>query len=113
MLVISRGRRAHAITCLQHGARSFAAAACCNAYGQSVFVLQECKDENYEFISKVFLRSGISPCGTYLPAWINPVHTSKPKYDMDIAKKEAEMTMCGAVAELLERTGAEFIAAVS
>jgi hypothetical protein len=54
----------------------------------------------------VFTRSGISPCGTYLPAWINPVHTKEPKYDMDTAKKEAEMTMCGALSELLEKTGA-------
>ncbi|WIA34976.1 hypothetical protein OEZ86_013257 [Tetradesmus obliquus] len=66
---------------------------------------QECKEENYEFISKVFTRSGISPCGTYLPAWINPIHTKEPKYDMDTAKKEAEMTMCGALSELLEKTG--------
>lgn len=68
--------------------------------------LQEVKDENYDFIKKVFERSGISPNGTYLPAWINPVHTKEPKYDMDTAKKEAEMTMCGAVADLLEKTGA-------
>jgi hypothetical protein len=54
----------------------------------------------------VFTRSGISPHGTYLPAWINPVHTKEPKYDMDTAKKEAEMTMCGALLELLEKTGA-------
>jgi hypothetical protein len=55
----------------------------------------------------VFTRSGISPCGTYLPAWINPVHTKEPKYDMDTAKKEAEMTMCGALLELLEKTGVD------
>jgi hypothetical protein len=68
-------------------------------------VLQECKEENYEFIKKVFDRSGISPTASYLPAWINPAHTKEPKYDMDSAKKEAEMTMCGAVADLLEKTG--------
>jgi hypothetical protein len=72
---------------------------CCACYKQ------ECKEENYEFISRVFTRSGISPCGTYLPAWINPVHTKEPKYDMDTAKKEAEMTMGGALSELLEKTG--------
>ena len=67
---------------------------------------QECKDENFEFISRIFARSGINPEGTYLPPWINPVHSKEPKYDMDTAKKEAEMVMCGAVADLLEKTGA-------
>jgi FAE1/Type III polyketide synthase-like protein len=67
--------------------------------------LQEVKDENFDFICKVFERSGLSPEGTYLPAWINPTHTKEPKYDMDYAKKEAEMTMCGAMSELLEKTG--------
>lgn len=66
---------------------------------------QECKDENYEFIRKVFLKSGISQHGSYLPAWINPTLTKEPKYDMATAKLEAEMTMCGALADLLEKTG--------
>lgn len=68
-------------------------------------VLQECKDENYDFIRKVFLKSGISQNGAYLPAWVNPVMTKEPKYDMATAKLEAEMTMCGAMADLLEKTG--------
>lgn len=66
---------------------------------------QECKDENYDFIRKVFLKSGISHNGSYLPAWINPTLTKEPKYDMATAKLEAEMTMCGALADLLEKTG--------
>jgi hypothetical protein len=66
---------------------------------------QECKDENYDFIRKVFLKSGISQHGSYLPAWINPVLTKEPKYDMATAKLEAEMTMCGAMADLLDKTG--------
>lgn len=33
------------------------------------------------------------------------MQTSEPKYDMDTAKKEAEMVMCGAVTDLLEKTG--------
>ncbi|KAI8477402.1 MAG: FAE1/Type III polyketide synthase-like protein-domain-containing protein [Monoraphidium minutum] len=66
---------------------------------------KECKEENFEFISRIFQRSGISAENTYLPPWINPVHSKVPKYDMDTAKKEAEMVMCGAVADLLEKTG--------
>jgi hypothetical protein len=68
-------------------------------------VPQECKDENYEFIRKVFLKSGISQNGSYLPAWINPTLTKEPRYDMATAKLEAEMTMCGALADLLDKTG--------
>ena len=68
-------------------------------------MLQDCKDENYDFITKVFERSGISPTASFLPAWIHPANTKDPKHDMDSAKKEAEMTMCGAVADLLEKTG--------
>jgi hypothetical protein len=48
----------------------------------------------------------MSPTNTYLPAAINPeVNREGPKYDMDTAKKEAEMVMCGAVSDLLEKTG--------
>lgn len=66
---------------------------------------KECKEENFEFISRIFARSGISAQSTYLPSWINPVHSAEPRYDMEAAKKEAEMVMCGAVADLLEKTG--------
>jgi hypothetical protein len=67
---------------------------------------KECKEENFEFISRIFARSGISPTNTYLPPWINPVHSKQPRYDIDAAKEEAEMVMIGAVTELLEKTGA-------
>lgn len=53
----------------------------------------------------MFAKSGISHHGSYLPAWINPTLTTEPKYDMATAKLEAEMTMCGAMADLLEKTG--------
>lgn len=66
---------------------------------------QETKDENYDFITKVFLKSGISHNGSYLPAWINPVLSKEPRYDLPMALKEAEMTMGGAVQELLDKTG--------
>ncbi|GBF90942.1 hypothetical protein Rsub_03797 [Raphidocelis subcapitata] len=66
---------------------------------------KECVDDNHEFISKVFQRSGISPTESYLPPWVNPATCKEPKYDMDSAKKEAEMVMGGAVADLLEKTG--------
>lgn len=67
---------------------------------------QACQNENHEFTTRIFERSGISPTGTYLPPWINPVHVKEPRYDMDAAKREAEMVMGGAVADLLQKTGA-------
>lgn len=66
-------------------------------------------DENHGFTDRIFRRSGISPTATYLPPWINPVHTKEPKTDMDHAKKEAEMVMIGAVSDLLEKTGAFYL----
>jgi len=66
---------------------------------------KDCTEDIHAFINKVFLKSGISHNGSYLPAWINPVHVKEPKFDMDTARKEAEMVMCGAVSDLLEKTG--------
>jgi len=79
-----------------------------NAQTLLIHSTQECKEENFEFISRIFERSGISPTNTYLPAAIHPVHNKdRPHYDMDAAKVEAEMVMCGAVSDLLEKTGAQ------
>lgn len=58
-----------------------------------------------EFLWKVFIKSGISPHATYLPECIHPKHVEAPKNDVDSARKEAEMVMCGALSELLEKTG--------
>lgn len=66
---------------------------------------QECNDENYDFITKVFLKSGIGHHASYLPAWINPILSKEPKYDMNMAMREAEMTMGCAMQEVLEKTG--------
>jgi hypothetical protein len=66
---------------------------------------QETKQENYDFITKVFLKSGISHHGSYLPAWINPVLSKEPRYDTPMCLKEAEMTMGGCLQELLDKTG--------
>ena len=58
-----------------------------------------------DFMCRVHERSGLSPCGTYLPASIHPSLTAEPKADLDTAREEARMVMFGAVAELLEKTG--------
>jgi hypothetical protein len=54
----------------------------------------------------VFLKSGISQHGSFLPAWVNPLLTKEPRYDMNMSMREAEMTMGGAMQQLLDRTGA-------
>lgn len=54
---------------------------------------------------KIFDRSGINPHGTYLPWNINPLCTTTPKNGMDVAMEEARMVMCGAVSDLLAKTG--------
>lgn len=72
---------------------------------RNVCPLQDLGIFSHGFFSKVFLKSGISHSGSYLPASINPTLTNEPKYDMATAKLEAEMVMCGALSDLLEKTG--------
>ena len=43
--------------------------------------------------AQVFIKSGISPTATYLPACIHPKHTGAPRRDMDSASAEAEAVM--------------------
>ncbi|KAF6256625.1 FAE1/Type III polyketide synthase-like protein-domain-containing protein [Scenedesmus sp. NREL 46B-D3] len=62
-------------------------------------------EEIKRFMFKVVQQSGLSQTGTYLPAGINPMLTTAPKYDVDACMEEAEMVMGGAVQELLDRTG--------
>ena len=42
---------------------------------------------------QVFIKSGISPTATYLPACIHPKHPGAPRRDMDSASAEAEAVM--------------------
>lgn len=58
-----------------------------------------------DFMEKVHIKSGLAEDGTYLPESIHPVHNTCPRYDMDTARKEAEMVMFTAVQELLDKTG--------
>jgi hypothetical protein len=58
-------------------------------------------------MGRVFVKSGISPITTYLPACVHPKFVPFPRTSLDLAREEAEMVMCGAINELLERTGFE------
>ena len=46
-----------------------------------------------DFMMKVFVKSGISPYGTYLPPAVHPCHTKEPQNDINAAMKEAETVM--------------------
>ena len=61
--------------------------------------------ENGAFICKVVKRSGLEMNATYLPAAINPNHTSEPHTDMKSAMVEAELVMGTAVESVLRKTG--------
>lgn len=54
---------------------------------------------------KVVERSGLGQKSTYLPKAINPMFGQEPKNDMATAMLEAKAVMCGAVEELLTKTG--------
>ncbi|KAI8470967.1 MAG: FAE1/Type III polyketide synthase-like protein-domain-containing protein [Monoraphidium minutum] len=62
-------------------------------------------EENTQFQLKVVRKSGLDVDGTYLPPAIHPSIAEEPKTDMKTAMLEAEMVMCGAVGDLLEKTG--------
>jgi len=50
-------------------------------------------------------KTGIDPEGSYLPPAVNPLLTDTPRNDIDSAMEEARMVMCGAVQDLLTKTG--------
>jgi 3-ketoacyl-CoA synthase len=59
-------------------------------------------------MAKIIERSGINPEGTYSPNAINPgcpLDPAGPVNDIPAAMVEAEMVMCGAVGDVLEKTG--------
>jgi len=58
-----------------------------------------------EFMLRVAERSGLGFNATYWPPAINPMVNPILRNDMATAMVEAEMVMCGAVQELLDRTG--------
>lgn len=61
-----------------------------------------------EFMVKVVGRSGLGQQSTYLPQAINPMFGEEPKNDMATAMLEAKTVMCGAVEDLLNKTGELF-----
>jgi hypothetical protein len=68
-------------------------------------VLQCCTKAKHDFVSKIFLASGISTTQTAVPACIQPVHCDEPKMDLNNAQAEAKLVYGQVISEVLRKTG--------
>lgn len=66
---------------------------------------QCCTQEKHDFVSKIFLASGISTTRTALPKWLLPTYTDEPKTDYIHAQKEARIVYGQVITEVLRKTG--------
>ncbi|PNW80493.1 hypothetical protein CHLRE_07g319600v5 [Chlamydomonas reinhardtii] len=58
------------------------------------------------FMERVFANSGLSPTETHLPPTLNPRFVgSRARTDLEAAREECSMAVCGAVEGLLNKTG--------
>lgn len=64
-----------------------------------------CTKEKHDFVSKIFLASGISVTRTALPACLQPTHIEEPKTDLKHAQEEAKMVYGQVITEVLRKTG--------
>ena len=64
--------------------------------------VQSFSQASLDFQERIHVRNGLSH-GTYCPP---SLHAEPPLCSMDSAREEARMVLFGAVAEVLERTGA-------
>jgi 3-ketoacyl-CoA synthase len=67
--------------------------------------LQCCKQEKHDFVSKIFLASGISTTRTAVPACVQPTLTAEPKTDLNSAQAECRMVYGQVISEVLRKTG--------
>jgi hypothetical protein len=75
-----------------------------------LFLSQCCTKDKHEFVSKIFLASGISVTRPALPACLQPTHTEEPKTDLLHAQQEAKMVYGQVIAEVLRKTGDQSMA---
>jgi hypothetical protein len=66
---------------------------------------QCCTKDKHDFVSKIFLASGISVTRPALPACLQPTHTEEPKTDLLHAQQEAKLVYGQVIAEVLRKTG--------
>ncbi|WIA41915.1 hypothetical protein OEZ86_009230 [Tetradesmus obliquus] len=64
-----------------------------------------CSKDKHDFVSKIFLASGISVTRPALPACLQPTHTEEPKTDLLHAQQEAKLVYGQVIAEVLRKTG--------
>eukprot|EP00882_Tetradesmus_deserticola_P033728 GHRQ01038552.1.p1 GENE.GHRQ01038552.1~~GHRQ01038552.1.p1 ORF type:complete len:181 (+),score=14.29 GHRQ01038552.1:767-1309(+) len=64
-----------------------------------------CTKDKHDFVSKIFLASGISVTRPALPACLQPTHTEEPKTDLLNAQHEAKQVYGQVIAEVLRKTG--------
>ncbi|KAG2441030.1 hypothetical protein HXX76_003883 [Chlamydomonas incerta] len=63
-------------------------------------------EDDIRFMERVFANSGLSPTDTHLPPTLNPRFVGgSPRTDMEAAREECGMAVCGAVEGLLRKTG--------
>eukprot|EP00878_Enallax_costatus_P041492 GHUV01048285.1.p1 GENE.GHUV01048285.1~~GHUV01048285.1.p1 ORF type:complete len:121 (+),score=22.42 GHUV01048285.1:194-556(+) len=61
--------------------------------------------EKHEFVSKIFLKSGISLTRTAVPAAIQPTLCDQPTQDLNVAQAECKMVYGQVITNVLEKTG--------
>ncbi|WIA35445.1 hypothetical protein OEZ86_003885 [Tetradesmus obliquus] len=64
-----------------------------------------CTKAKHDFVSKIFLASGISTTQTAVPACIQPVHCDEPKMDLHNAQAECKLVYGQVISEVLRKTG--------
>ncbi len=67
--------------------------------------MQCCTKEKHDFVSKIFMASGISITRTALPSCLQPTHTEEPKTDLTNAQHEAKLVYGQVIEEVLRKTG--------
>jgi 3-ketoacyl-CoA synthase len=67
--------------------------------------LQCAQQEKVDFVSKIFLASGISTTRTAIPACVQPTLTEEPKTDLNNAQAECKMVYGQVISEVLRKTG--------
>ena len=69
-------------------------------------LLQRYDEGDIAFMERVFANSGLSPTETHLPPTLNPRFVgSRARTDLEAAREECSMAVCGAVEGLLNKVG--------
>lgn len=67
--------------------------------------LQAVTKEKHEFVSKIFIKSGISMTRTAVPAAVQPTLSDEPRQDLNAAQDECKMVYGQVITNVLKKTG--------